>query len=175
MRLFIAIDVTELAPYFKELQAKIPLDGVKIKLTDSFHLTLKFLGEVPDTNIVKIDGFLKKIQFVEFPITFNHLGFFPNENYVRVLWVGLKEYEKAVGLQRMVDTNLISMFKKENDYHPHITLSRLRFVKDPISFVGKIKCINVDEITFTVTHFKLIQSALTEQGAIYKDLKVYGI
>ena len=61
MRLFIAIDCNELKDYFKELQNKIDNSFAKLKPVSAFHLTLKFLGEVPD-NVEAIKEKLETIQ-----------------------------------------------------------------------------------------------------------------
>ena len=59
MRLFIGIDFDALRDYFINIQKQIKVEG-KIKFTTSFHLTLKFLGEVPDLLVNKIrENFLK--------------------------------------------------------------------------------------------------------------------
>ena len=50
MRAFIAIDFND-DEYFKKIQEQIPTDTAKIKPTTSYHLTLKFLGEVEDNKI----------------------------------------------------------------------------------------------------------------------------
>ena len=170
MRLFIAIDIKELESFFKELQKQIPLDLAKIKLTDSFHLTLKFLGEVSEQKIESIQNALHEIAFKEFLLTFNHIGFFPDENYIRVVWVGVKESKEVIQLQKEIDTSLVRLFTKERNFHPHITLGRVKFVKDKFGFISKIKEIKVQEHTIKVINFKLIKSTLTGEGPIYEDL-----
>ena len=48
MRLFIAVDFNDLGDYFAKLQKLLPKNA-KLSLTKTFHVTLKFLGEVqPD-------------------------------------------------------------------------------------------------------------------------------
>jgi 2'-5' RNA ligase len=170
MRLFIAIDIKELEPFFKELQKQIPLDLAKVKLTDSFHLTLKFLGEVSEQKIEYIKKALHNVAFKEFFLTFNHIGFFPDENYIRVVWVGVKEAKDVKDLQKDIDTSFVRIFTKEQDFHPHITLGRVKYVKDKSRFVSKIREIKVEEHTILVKSFKLIKSTLKGEGPLYEDL-----
>ena len=55
MRLFIAIDLPkDQSSYLKRLQKDILLVG-KVKPVHSFHLTLRFLGEIPSNNIIRND------------------------------------------------------------------------------------------------------------------------
>ena len=60
MRLFIAIDFKEQEDYFKELQKQIPEDIAVIKKVDSFHLTLKFLGDVEEPHLDQLKQMANK-------------------------------------------------------------------------------------------------------------------
>jgi len=77
MRLFIAIDFKE--NYLKELQDKIPDDIANIKKVSSYHLTLKFLGDLEEPHLEKIKAALSKIKFKPFKTNLSNLGFFPSE------------------------------------------------------------------------------------------------
>ncbi len=173
MRLFIALDFDELKDYFIELQEQLPKDA-KLTLTKIYHLTLKFLGEVPEANIEKIKEQLKKIEFENFKINLDDIGVFPNENYIRVVWLGIKQKEKVIELQQKIDSCLESLFEKDIRFHPHITLARVKFVKDKTNFIGSLKKIKIDKNKkIIVKGFKLIKSALTPEGPVYDDLEVF--
>ena len=121
MRLFIAIDFNELKEYFIGLQRQLP-SSAKISIVKSFHLTLKFLGDVQPNKADEIIDSLKSIKFRPFPVFPDSIGIFPTENYIRVVWVGLKPQVEIIELQKQVDESLIKLFKKEKDFEPHITL-----------------------------------------------------
>ena len=89
MRLFIAIHFNELKEYFYELQKQLP-ENAKLSLTKSFHMTLKFLGEVQPEKVDEIIGILKTIKFEKFKVFLDSMGIFPTENHIRVVWAGLK-------------------------------------------------------------------------------------
>ena len=84
MRLFIAIDFNELNDYFLDVQKSLPTSA-KLGFTNSFHLTLKFLGEVDKNKVSSIIESLKKIKFEKFSVYLDSLGVFPDEKYIRVL------------------------------------------------------------------------------------------
>src|SRR3989344_6502305 len=129
MRLFIAIDFDDKS-YFKEMQDQIPTDTAKLNLTGSYHLTLKFLGEVEDNKADMIKERLGKIKVEPFSVSTGKVGFFPSESHINVIWVGFKDNNKIIHLQEQVENSLMDLFKKEDRFHPHITLARVKFVKD---------------------------------------------
>ena len=91
MRAFIAIDIPE------EMQEKIReiQEGLREFVTGSFqkgnfHLTLKFLGEIKEAKkAIKAMESLKDTR--KFAVHFSGLGAFPNENYIRVIWIGVSK------------------------------------------------------------------------------------
>ena len=60
MRLFIAIDYETINSYLKNIQQELKTDNAKVRFTDSFHLTLKFLENAEPEPVIKA---LEKITF----------------------------------------------------------------------------------------------------------------
>ncbi|MBI4452847.1 RNA 2',3'-cyclic phosphodiesterase [Candidatus Woesearchaeota archaeon] len=172
MRLFIAIDFNELKSYFIELQKLLP-NNARLSLVRSFHLTLKFLGEVQPNKADEIIRILNGIEFEKFGAFTDSIGIFPTENYIRVVWVGLKPEEKILELQQKVDESLKNMFKKEKDFQPHITLARVKRPEDKKSFVKEINKINVENKKIEIKDFRLVKSTLSPKGPVYEDLEVF--
>jgi len=169
MRLFVAIDLDE-EDYFKQIQGQLP--KIKGSFPKTFHLTLKFLGETgkKDAIIKK----LEKIRFKPFKLKTTKMGVFPSDNYIRVVWLGLNENKDLMKLQEDIEKSLEEFnFKKDFDFHPHITLARVKFIPDKKGFIDKVKQINIEEKGFEVKEFKLIKSELTRERPIYEDIKTY--
>ena len=173
MRLFIAIDFNELKDYFLELQQLLPKNA-KLSFTKTFHLTLKFLGEVQPDKAEIIVNILKKIEFQKFYVFLDSIGIFPTENYIRVVWVSIKPEDKILELQKGIDGSLSKLFKKEKYFKAHITLARVKYPEDKKSFVEQIKNIKVENNKTTIKDFRLIKSTLTPKGSIYEDLEFFG-
>jgi len=171
MRLFIAIDSSkEIQDYLLEIQNKLDTQNANLRAVKSFHLTLKFLGDVknPEDIIKK----LKQIKFKKFDLTLSTLGVFPNENHIRVVWLGLNESEELINLYQDIENTLEQFkFKKDFKFHPHFTLARVSFVKDKTKFNQNLEKINIEEKTFSVNDFVLYESTLTPTGPIYKIRK----
>lgn len=172
MRLFIAIDFNELKDYFIELQNQLPKNA-KLSFTRTFHITLKFLGEVQPDKVETIIGSLKNIKFEPFSAFLDSIGIFPTENYIRVVWVGLNPEDKVLELQKNIDESLKTLFKKEKDFKAHITLARVKYPEDKKTFVEQLKNIRVENKKIDIKDFRLIKSTLTPKGPIYDDLVIF--
>jgi RNA 2',3'-cyclic 3'-phosphodiesterase len=171
MRLFIASDFND--DIFEQLQEKIIDSSAKLSITHSYHITLKFLGDVSEDKIGLICERLSKIQFEPFIVTLDKIGVFPSENNARVIWVGIKKSEEMLDLQRKVDDSLKGMFPLERNFFPHITLAR---VKDRVSYdyVTRIMQIQVPSKTFNVDKFILFKSTLMPSGPVYEEIGRFG-
>lgn len=171
MRLFIAIDLDN-EEYFKDIQKQIDTENAKINLTKAYHLTLKFLGEVSAAKVQKIKEALNKINLESFKIKTTKIGVFPNANFVRVIWIGMEPENEIIELKNKVDDCLSDLFRKEKDFKPHLTLARVKFVKDKGKFIENLRKIKIEEKEFEIKNIKLIRSTLTPDGPVYEDLLV---
>ena len=174
MRLFIAIDIPEeIKNQIKEIKEQIKIDG-KANFIDAekIHLTLKFLGDVPDSQAEEIKQSLSKISFEPFEAITSELGVFPNENRIRVIWLGLKNHEHLKLLKQEIDKALPD-FKDDHDFHAHLTIARVKFLNNKQELLEQIKKIKIQPKTFKITNFKLYKSTLTPEGPIYEELGVY--
>ncbi|MBW2964635.1 RNA 2',3'-cyclic phosphodiesterase [Candidatus Woesearchaeota archaeon] len=171
MRLFIAFDVSEEAKRILEnTQKQVKLDG-KATLTKEFHLTLKFLGEVPEEKLDAIKQALEKIKFEKFDASLDGVGAFPDKRNPRVVWVGLEPHEKITALQQQVDAEMNKIgFPKEDRFHPHLTLARIKFLNNRKDFENLLDNLKVPESSFNVSSFSLIKSTLTPEGPVYENL-----
>tara|TARA_Y100000310_G_C20636776_1_gene791595 strand:- start:980 stop:1501 length:522 start_codon:yes stop_codon:yes gene_type:complete len=172
MRLFVAFDLGELDSYFIDLQKKLPKEMASFRLTESFHITLKFLGDVMPQYIENYKKMLKEIKVKPFTITFNKLGYFSKEK-IHVVWAGLEDNRKVMKFQSDVDNSLRKYFPKTERFHPHVTLGRVKKVYNAEGFKEKLKEIAVSSKEFRVKGFKLIMSTLTSEGPIYEDVGVF--
>ncbi len=171
MRCFIAIELPEKV---KESLRKINVDEniAKIVKPSDYHLTLKFLGEVSESKLERVKKDLSKIRFKPFGLKLGKIGFFPKEgNFIRVMWIGVMPKRKIVKLKEDIDDALITLFEREKEFKPHITLGRVKTVRDKNKFM-EFSNLQI-EGGFKVNSFKLIKSELTEKGARYEILEEY--
>src|ERR1700687_4894876 len=91
MRLFVALDLDEaiqqrLDDYVRTLQPRLP--GVRFVRSNTYHVTLKFLGELPTADAVCER--LRGIRAPRFEITVSGVGFFRDARARRVFWGGIR-------------------------------------------------------------------------------------
>jgi len=162
MRLFIAVEIPEnISSEFRKIQESIKQEG--IKLVKQFHLTLKFLGEVKEEDIEKIKSDLQQISFEPFDAVLNGLGAFPSIRHINSIWIGLEPENKIEELAKKIDP-------QETRFKAHVTLGRVKFMKNKQEFVEKLNKIKVPKLSFKIDKIKLIKSTLTKEGPIYETI-----
>lgn len=171
MRCFLAIELTEeLKEDIEKLQKNFKIEGIKLVEKENLHITVKFLGDVDEKTLEKIKNLDLSIHPIKTPI--KELGVFPNENYIKIIWVGAP---KLTNILKEIDEKILELgFKKERRYIPHITIGRVKFIKNKKDLKEKIeKYKTVKFGNLEVKNIVLISSQLTEKGAIYTTIKKY--
>jgi len=171
MRCFIAIDIpNEIKKKIEPLIKELNVNGIKPVEVDNLHITIKFLGEINEGKRKKVEKTLNHISFLPFSISLAGIGAFPNENYIRVIWIGSYSSE-LVDLIKEIDEKMFRLgFKRERDYVPHLTIARVkrRPEIDLKTFLTKYK--SKEFGSFVVYNIKLKKSTLTSKGPIYEDV-----
>jgi len=138
IRCFIAIELDQsitkkLAQIQRRLKHHYHLHDASIKWVrpENIHLTLKFLGDVPDSQINDICHAVSQAAqpFEPFDFQIGSYGCFPPHAAARVLWVGLTNgAEKLHQLAQAVDNQLSTLgFNAERrPFHAHLTLARIK-------------------------------------------------
>lgn len=176
MRLFVGIELTdEVKDYIYKLQNSFKKDLAKIKWVSkkNLHLTIKFLGEVDKNKLEQIYNLLSKVRLKSFKITLNKIGVFSQGNLIKVIWIDVTPAEKVIDLQRNIDYQLINLFSSETNFTSHITIGRVKSLKDRKEMIQTINNINIGKIESEVNSFNLFESSLTKDGPKYKILRKY--
>ena len=176
MRCFVAVKLPiEIKDYLFDLQKKIRSENAKINFVHkkNLHLTLKFLGELNEKEVEEVKRILRKVKFKKFEVYLDEVGVFPNEGYIRVVWVGLKPVRKVFELQQKIDSELLTIFSKDEKFSAHLTIGRVKFIKNTESFLEVLKNLEVKNKSFLVDKSYLIESELRKEGPKYSDLDVF--
>lgn len=131
MRLFIALNLPE-SERRRIHEAGEPLrkGGFPIRWAEpeSFHLTLKFLGEVDQDRRPVVERILDRVasETPPFPLTLGGFGAFPTIRRPRVLWVGVDPSPALRCLKQDLEWGLANHgFERETRaFHPHLTVGR---------------------------------------------------
>jgi 2'-5' RNA ligase len=178
MRVFIAVDLpTQVRTALADVQHALrPLtDSARWVAPESIHITLKFLGEVPEKRMEDVDTALTGLTWKEFTVTVRGVGFFPGNRSPRVFWAGM-EAPTMKGLAEELDTRMerLGFDKEKRAFRPHITLARARDTRIDSSLVtGATPYEEHDFGSFAVDRIFLFKSTLKSSGSVYEKLKEY--
>jgi 2'-5' RNA ligase len=184
MRLFVALDIDEaiqqrLEDYARTLQTR--LRGVRFVCGNTYHVTLKFLGEFEDVEAVRRS--LRTVRAPGFQIGFDGVGFFPNASAPRLFWAGVTA-PALPSLAHGIDQALAALgFPLESRLHPHLTLARngsgrprpLRGERPCGAFAQLSRIVASSPApefgTMTAREFFLYESRLSPSGPSYHKLE----
>lgn len=164
-RIFFALwpdDVTRdaIASFVKPCLAGHPAKKVP---QHNWHLTLAFLGNVPQQKYECALQQAALVQSESFVITLDMFGYWPRP---RVVWLGCNEVpEPLQSLVTQLNTHLIPCdYKPEHRiYAPHLTLLR--------KANQGIKQRDITPVSWCVKDFVLVESATTEKGSVYQVVR----
>jgi 2'-5' RNA ligase len=136
VRAFLAADMPSevrenVARIQDQLRSTIGSNPVRWVRPDAVHLTLRFLGDIPEPRIAPIVEALGPVARSSAPIVLalGEPGAFPNRQRARVLWVGVQDptSELRVLAGRLEETLQTLGFPREDRaFRAHLTLGRVR-------------------------------------------------
>ena len=142
----------------------------------NLHLTLKFLGTVPETRIDAIVDALTQsgLDLRPFEARIRGLGAFPSGTRPRVIWAGVTDgANEMVELARRVDAALaeLGFAREERPFSPHVTLGRVRRPGRDPALTEALGLATVREFgRMRVPGAALMRSELGPRGARYTEL-----
>ena len=174
MRCFIALELSDEARKgLSEIQKKLPEAEMKLVEPENLHLTLQFIGELTEEQVEKCMKLLRQVKFQKFKAKLGNLGFFPSEDYLRVLWIALEPSEIVKQLHDKICNALKPILSLDNKFKSHVTMARIKSITDKKGFIEQFKSLRCKEIEFEVESFVLKKSTLTEKGPVYEDLEEF--
>ncbi len=169
-RVFIAVEPA------KEIRDMLEMVGMSLRgsvarltlpKSDQIHITLKFLGEVPENKIPKIAGALEKVKSAPFQLQAARVSMFGR----RVIKAEVTDLGCCADIARQIDEYLLPLgFPKEaRPFYPHITLARIKeYAPDLQEKTDGLS--NAEFGTCMIEEILLKQSTLTPRGSIYTTL-----
>jgi len=174
---FIAVD-TPVFPKILEFENEIRNSGADVKLVEpeNIHITLKFLGDTEEELIDEIEDIIKKsIEKINpFNVKLKSSGVFPNQNYIKVIWIGVENTENLGKISSNINEG-ISKFgfeKEKRRFSAHLTIGRVKSAKNKERLLQIIKeYSDVEFGNIDVKFIELKKSELTSKGPFYTTLK----
>ncbi len=182
LRTFIAI---ELAPSVKrraeKLIALLQESGADVSWVkpQHMHLTLKFLGEIPELEAAELCHVVTDAaKTVEpFELVFRGLGAFPTLEDPRTIWLGLESGEEELReLHGVLEDALHRDFgfsKDRRRFQPHLTLGRAKRAEGPeLDTLMQLMSeqANFDGDLTVVDEVAILSSVIGRNGPTYEPL-----
>jgi len=182
VRCFIAIELPEsiraaLACWIEQLRTTST--RATWARAEHMHLTLRFLGNVPEDQISSIDAQLRAslITVSPFMLSIGGIGAFPSPAKPNVVWAGVQSPDGTLlNLQSLCENAARSagLPPETRAFHPHITLARIKEAEPATQLACAIDAMRermVDE--FEATAVSLFESKLTAHGPVHTRLQEY--
>jgi 2'-5' RNA ligase len=141
---------------------------------EKLHLTLKFLGNVAEDDLIPVEQALEQLRGRHEPFELETSGFgaFPSERRARILWAGVGE---GSGPLRVVAQSVDDLLepagfgREHRPYVPHLTLGRARSPGVKIEDTS----ISLPTLRFSVSGVDLVESVPGGGGVTYSVLETY--
>ncbi|MBN2568602.1 MAG: RNA 2',3'-cyclic phosphodiesterase [Deltaproteobacteria bacterium] len=156
------------------------MQGIRWTKPEGIHLTLKFFGNISESDIPCISRAVEREAAVTVPVTLNahSIGAFPGLSRPRVLWMGLEgDTDRLCKLHEAIDSDLQQCgFQKDvRLFNPHLTLGRAKTQRGIYSGIREIMAekerYNAGQ--FEVSGITLFRSDLKPDGPLYTKLAYY--
>jgi 2'-5' RNA ligase len=172
IRTFIAVELPDRFLHaIEKIESELDIPGIKLVEPKLVHITMKFLGDISESNIEQIAAALSQINCAPFEAKIKGIGVFPKIAYIKVIWLGAQGNFEV--LHNEVERVLLPFkFAKDHQFSPHATLARVKELREKALLLEKMKKLeDIDLGTMNVGSISLKKSTLTPQGPIYETLK----
>lgn len=180
IRAFLAIDLDDdLKPKINKIIREFKKIDTKIKYVElqNLHLTLKFFGDIDTNGLDVLKDAISRVvsEFEPFDIKIKGCGAFPNENRIKVIWVGIEDDAVLKDLHDRLDKEFTKLgFDKDRKFSTHLTIGRMKSGKNKSKVKSTIEEFDEFEIgEMQVSSISLKKSTLTPAGPIYDDVEIF--
>jgi 2'-5' RNA ligase len=183
MRTFIAVDfppeiISKVAKIIEYFKTQTPEKAMKWVPVENLHLTVKFLGDVPEARLEQVEniisGSLKGIP--PFKVEVGGLGIHPNKHKPRVIWLNIACEQTLMDIHQNLNHALADAGIEPDNrvYSPHLTIARIRdqTVKETRQGIGRTLAeFKVDKLgEVTINEVILYKSELTRAAPVYSPI-----
>ncbi len=168
IRLFVALDLPQpLRARLALLAGGVP--GARWISAENYHLTLRFIGEIPGYRAEEADLALSALHAPGFSLTLAGVGTFEKAGRPAALWVGVERNPALDHLQAKVETALqrVGFAAERRRFMPHVSLARLDNPPGEklAAFLQSHNLFRAPPVP--IAHFTLFSSRLGKEQAVY--------
>lgn len=177
MRAFLGIPITQdVMSKIANVQKRLSGFDIKFVEKENLHFNLKFFRHIEEEKIDQLKETVKETceKLEKFDINISGLGAFPSKNYIRVIWLGVKDgHNGLVTLANMIEDGLETLgFEKEKQkFIPHLTLGRVRSGRNREKMKETVKELeNIEIGAMKLDRVVLFQSKPGPKGPVYEEV-----
>lgn len=183
MRGFVALEIPDASVLdalvaFQQELAKTGSD-LKVVERENLHFTVKFLGEISDSQAKEADARLKALSLSAADVEISGVGAFPSIGRPNVIWVGVPPaQEERVGqITGPVIRSLEGIGETDTrPFRAHATLARVKSGRNAVELTGLLKRSSDRSFgSVSLNQLKLKSSVLSSKGPTYSDIGVYSL
>ncbi len=144
---------------------------------ENIHLTVVFMGNINEKNLISIEEVVKEScdKYAPFTIRAKGIGIFSSIRKPRVLWIGIEgDIERMGNFRNRLQKKLKSFGIKEETrkFSPHLTLGRFKKGFNKTDKLIKLmpKFQEIVSSSVILKELTLFKSDLKPEGAIYTKL-----
>ena len=184
IRTFLGVDLSKaIRDRAVALQERLARTGTEVKWVEpaNLHVTLLFLGEVDDRQIVQVCRLAEECTAKEptFLMSVESVGCFPSAHRPRIIWIGVAEgAQRLCTVHDALESSLAELGyrREERRYKPHATLGRVKSDRP----TDKLSRALVAEAAWkggetVVREILIMGSELTPHGPVYTVLGRAGL
>lgn len=151
-------------------------DDVRWVGPDNLHVTLQFLGSVPEERVEDVKAALAgaAAEIAPLHLELRGAGAFPHGRKPRVLWAGLSgDVDRLTALAASIGNALapLGFPPEDRPFSPHVTLGRSREPRGAPRLAAAIAgTASVSGPAWRVVEVDLVQSHLSPAGARYETI-----
>jgi 2'-5' RNA ligase len=168
IRLFVALPLP--GPQRRRLaQICTGIEGARWLDDHNLHLTLRFIGEVPEDHGEDLAIALSSVKAAPFELRLKGVGHFGSNRGVRAVWADIEPAPDLTQLRANIDATLqrAGLAPEHRKFHPHVTLARLRHATPDAIAPWLAANTLFTTVPFTIGKFALFSSHLGKSGADY--------
>lgn len=177
-RLFVAVNLPEdvkkrLFRFVEKEYGDLP---VKWTRRENFHLTLNFLGFIPEESIPEIcESVREAAESVQsFEVGFQKIEFGPSKEKRKMIWASGEKCEGLMEIKHRLDKALGFHTREKREFRPHINLGRIEKKKWEKMFPG----IEIEKnfvFSVPVSSVELLESKLEKGKRAYYILESFSL
>ncbi len=181
MRLFVALELPHATRQrLADLASQLP--GARWVPPENFHITLRFIGEVPRHVAEELDLALAALHAPRFALTLAGVGTGGRAGRVHTLWACVARNAALNGLRAKIERALqtAGLEPERRRFVPHVSLARVdQAGLDPggeprlAQWVQAHNLFRLDPIE--IAHFTLFSSLLGREQAVYSPEVTYAL